>query len=324
MRSTSEIRARPFKTGVTTRPPLLALAALLLSAGAARADGPVCGGTEHHADTSLPQVLIDSVIISVDLDPSKNPGVSEPRAKSSDIGNYFNGIGGINNGNILSQSTLFSATATNAAASLAGGFTYLARLGQDLDPAVTAAAADARVKILQRPRIQTSHGVVARIFMGTMTPYPTGSYYDGWAYSGYSSIQQMQVGVTLDVTPWVASDGLILLEIAQQIGSDVDSVNIAKIGNVPTTSSKSAQAKMTVRDHETIILGGKVETTKSDSYSGVPVLKDIPLLGPLFRSSAKREDRSEILVLMRLTLLPTAEVERLTTRAEKNKTPGLQ
>jgi general secretion pathway protein D len=275
-------------------------------------------------DTFLPQVLIESVIISVDLSTSKNLGVSYQEAKSHGIGNYFNGIGAMNNGTVLNQSTFLSGAATNAAGSLPSGFSYLAHLGQDLDVSVTAAATDSRVKIHQCPRIQASHGIPAKIFVGTTTPYPTGSYYGGGAYGGYSSIQQMQVGVTLDVIPLINSEGLVVMEIAQQIDSVVGSVNIANIGNVPTTSSKSASTTVSVRDHETIMMGGLIETTKSDSYSGVPVLMDIPLLGALFRSTTKSDDRTELIVLIRPTVLPTPEVAALAAKAEKNKMPGVR
>jgi general secretion pathway protein D len=275
-------------------------------------------------DIVLPQVLIESVIIEVDLNNSKNLGVSYQEAKGHGIGQYFNGIGGINNGNMLNQSTFLSGTATNAAGSLPGGFSYLAHLGQDLDVSVTAAASDSHAKILQRPRIQTSHGVEASIFVGETTPYPTGSYYGGGAYGGYSSIQQMQVGVSLDVTPLVNPDGLVVLQIAQQIDSVSGYVNIANIGNVPQTSSKTANATVAVRDHETIILGGLIETTKNDSYSGVPLLMDIPGLGVLFRSSTKANTRSELIVLIRPTVLPTPEVAAMAARVEKNKMPGVR
>jgi general secretion pathway protein D len=278
----------------------------------------------NQLDTFLPQVLIESVIISVDLNNSRNLGVSYQEAKGHGIGNYFNGIGGINNGNMLNQSSFLSGSATNAAGSLPGGFSYLAHLGQDLDVSVTAAASDSRAKILQRPRIQTSHGVEATIFVGESRPYPTGSYYGGGAYGGYSSIQQMQIGVTLDVTPLINSEGLVVMQIAQQIDSVSGTVNIANIGDVPITSSKSASATVAVRDHETIILGGLIETSKNDSYSGVPVLMDIPLLGALFRSSTKTEDRTELIVLIRPTVLPTPEVAALAARAEKNKMPGVR
>jgi len=260
----------------------------------------------------------------VELNTSKNLGVSYQEAKGHGIGNYFNGIGGINNGNILNQSSFLSGTATNAAGALPGGFSYLAHLGQDLDVTVTAAASDSRAKILQRPRIQTSHGIEATIFVGESRPYPTGSYYGGGAYGGYSSIQQMQIGVTLDVTPLINSEGLVVMQIAQQIDSVSGTVNIANIGDVPITSSKSASATVAVRDHETIILGGLIETSKNDSYSGVPVLMDIPLLGSLFRSSTKTEDRTELIVLIRPTVLPTPEAAAMAARAEKSKMPGVR
>ena len=160
--------------------------------------------------------------------------------------------------------------------------------------------------------------------MGETTPYPTGSYYGGGAYGGYSSIQQMQVGVTLDVTPLINPDGLVVMQISQQIDSISGSVAIANIGNVPITSSKSASTTVAVRDHDTIILGGLIETTKNDNHSGVPVLMDIPLLGYLFRSSSKTDARSELIVLIRPTVLPTPEVAALAARAEKNKMPGVR
>jgi len=274
-------------------------------------------------DIVLAQVLIESVIIEVDLNKSRDLGVSYQEAKGHGIGNYFNGQGVINNNNIISPSTFLSGSATNAAGSLPGGFSYLAHLGQDLDVTVTAAATDSRAKIIQRPRVQASHGVNATLFVGETTPYPTGTSYGG-AFGGYSSIQQMQVGVTLSVTPLINPDGLVVMEIQQQIDSISGSVAIANIGNVPITSSKTASTTVAVRDHDTIILGGLIETSKNNSHSGVPVLMDIPLLGYLFRSSSKTDARTELIVLIRPTVLPTPEVAALAARAEKNKMPGVR
>ena len=93
---------------------------------------------------------------------------------------------------------------------------------------------------------------------------------------------------------------------------------------MPVTSEKDASAKVAVRDHDTIMLGGLIETDKNSNNSGVPLLKDIPLLGFLFRSSSKSETRSELIVLIRPTVLPTPEVAALTARAEKDKMPGVR
>ena len=287
------------------------LGAWLLGGAAARADG-------------LPQVLIEAVIIEVDLNTPKNHGAGCQEANDQSIGNYFNGISTINNGNVLHPTTLFSPTATNAAGALPGGFSYVAHLGQDLDAAVTAAASDSRATILQRPRVQTSHGAEATIFVCERTPpYPTGTYY-GSGYGSYATIRPMQFGVTLNVTPWVKPDGLVVMDLQQQIDWVSGSVAITNIGNVPITSSKTASTTVAVRDHDTIILGGLLETNKTETHSGVPVLKNIPLLGPLFRRTTKTNALSELIVLIRPTVLPIPEVAALAAKAEKSKKPGVR
>ena len=291
--------------------PLLVLGAWLLGGGAARAGGP-------------PLVLIEAVVIQVDLNTAKNHGVSHQEAKDHGIGNYFNCLATINNGTILKPTTFWSGTATNAAGALPGGFSYVAHLDQDLEVMVTAAATDSRATILQRPRVQTSHGVEAQIFVGETTPYPTGSYYGGGAYGGYSSIQQMQCGVTLDVTPWVKPDGLMVMDIQQQVERVSGSVAITNIGKVPITSLTTASTTVSVRDHDSIIVGGLLETNKTETHSGVPLLKAIPLLGSLFRRDTKSEARYELIVLIRPTVLPTPEVAALAAEAEKSKMPGVR
>jgi len=72
------------------------------------------------------------------------------------------------------------------------------------------------------------------------------------------------------------------------------------------------------------MLGGLIEVDKNSNNSGIPFLKDVPLLGYLFRSSEKDETRSELIVLLRPTVLPTPEVAALTARAEKDKMPGVR
>jgi general secretion pathway protein D len=277
-------------------------------------------------DVVLAQVLIEAVIIEVSLNTSSTLGVSYLEHKPHGIGNSFIGQGAINNNSFVTPGSFNLLNgATNAAGNLPSGFSYLASLGNnDLDVAVTALAADAHARILQRPRIQTSHAVPATLFVGESRPYPQGSYYGGGAFGGYSTIQQLQIGVSLEVTPLINPDGLVVMDIHQKIDSFKGNVTIQGVGDVPITSSKDATAKVAVRDRDTIMLGGLIETDKNSSNSGVPFLKDIPLLGYLFRSSEKDETRSELIVLIRPTVLPTPEVAALTARAEKDKLPEVR
>ena len=277
-------------------------------------------------DVVLAQVLIEAVVVEVSLNNSTTFGVSYLENKPHGFGNSFIGQGGINNGNVLTPGSFnILNSATNAAGNLPSGFSYLASLGNnDLDVSVTALAAEGRARILQRPRIQTSHAVPASIFVGESRPYPQGSYYGGGAFGGYSTIQQLQIGISLQVTPLINPDGLVVMDIATEIDSFKGNVTIQGVGDVPITSSKNATAKVAVRDHDTIMLGGLIETDKNSNNSGVPFLKDIPLLGYLFRSSERDETRSELIVLIRPTVLPTPEVAALAARSERAKMPGIR
>jgi general secretion pathway protein D len=269
-------------------------------------------------------VLIEAAVIEVTLNNSMTLGVSWLQTQPHG-GNNFLGQGAVNNNNILTPGSFnVISGATNAAANLPSGFSYLASLGNnDLDVSITALAANSKARILQRPRIQTSHAVPASIFVGESRPYPQGSYYGGGAFGGYSTIQQLQIGVSLQVTPLINPDGLVVMDIQTEIDSFTGNVTIQGVGDVPVTSSKNANAKVAVRDHDTIMLGGLIETDKNSQNSGVPFLKDVPLLGYLFRSSEHDEKRQELIVLLRPTVLPTPEVAALAARAERAKMPGV-
>jgi general secretion pathway protein D len=274
-------------------------------------------------DVVLAQVLIEAVVLEVTLTDSRDLGFSYLQHPQS-VGQWT-GVGAINNNNML-QANNFSGVsgATNASGAIPQGFSYLMSFGQDLDVTLTALQGNSRARILQRPRIQTSHNEPAHLFVGESRPYPTSSYYGGGAYGGYSSIQQLNIGVSLDVTPLINPDGLVVMDIQQEIDSFEGNVTIQNVGDVPITANKSASAKVSVRDHDTIMLGGLIETDKNKNASGVPYLMNIPLLGYLFRSSHSDESRKEFIVLLRPTVLPTPEIAALTATAEKNKMPGVR
>ena len=127
--------------------------------------------------------------------------------------------------------------------------------------------------------------------------------------------------MTLEVTPLINPDGLVVMDIHQTIESANGTVNIVNVGDVPITSRKEAAAKVSVRDRDTIILGGLIETSKNKSSSGVPFLKDVPYLGYAFRQPPEKEIRNELIVLIRPTVLPTPEIAAAAAASEKNAMP---
>jgi general secretion pathway protein D len=125
------------------------------------------------------------------------------------------------------------------------------------------------------------------------------------------------------VTPLINADGMVVMDInlnVQQLGptTTID-------GNaVPTTTQRSATATVSVKDRETIILGGFISDNVSSSHGGVPLLMDIPLLGYLFRSSNDTKERVELVALIRPTYLPTPESAALFAAQQRDKTPSIK
>lgn len=265
-------------------------------------------------DVLLAQVLIESIIMEVSIDNGKNIGVSY--LQNPQTFGKLTTAGGVNNGAQLLS------TFTNLAGQLPSGFSYFGSFGRDFDFAVTAAATDSRINVLSRPHIQTSHAVQATLFVGDTVPYVTGTLTDinGGSRSQY---QQTPIGITLTVTPLINPDGLVVMDIDQNI-QQLGTPQVIDGNPVPTTTERRASAKVAVRDRDTIALGGFITTTKSKTRSGVPYLMDIPVLGNLFRSRNDQTKRVELIVLIRPTVLPTPESAALAAANQRENLPGVR
>ena len=113
------------------------------------------------------------------------------------------------------------------------------------------------------------------------------------------------------------------MKIEETIDELDGTTTIEGVGAVPNTKSSSLSAEIAVRDGESVILGGIVRNSDNKSKSGVPYLKDIPLLGYLFRSTTSSKKRQESIVLMRPTVLRTPELAALQVDIERRHMPGI-
>lgn len=289
---------------------------------ATRADMDTIKSIVGKLDVVLAQVLIEAIIVDVTLGKDKSLGISgaqEPQKLNTDL----TGAGGMVNGNSFFNFLNASSNAFSAfTGSLPSGFSYFGRVDQGWDFTLTALASDSRVNILSRPRIQTSHAVPATLFIGQTIPYINGTTTDinGGNRSTY---EQRDVGINLSVLPLINPEGLVVMDIQEDIEQLGNNVIID--GNpIPQTVRRSASAKVAVRDGDTIILGGFISTTKSKSKSGVPFLSDIPLLGYLFRQTTDHNERDELAVLMHPKVLPTPEVAAIAADEDQRQMPGVR
>ena len=321
-------------------------------------------------DSILAQVLIEAIIVNVTLSDGMDTGVnilmneakgSNPQYISGSInggpstinipspsvpnnpgqGGFGAEGGGGNGGANTVAEAAGSAVGTFSSTMLSGGFSYLSRYENGLDFAMSALAQNSSAKVMQTPRIQTSHAVPATFFNGEQVPYQGSSGYGGFnsGYGGFNSgfnsgfggiTQFLNVGITLDVTPYITPDDLVVMEIAQTISElegfvDMGGGQTEGSGmKAPQTTEREASSTISVKDGDTILLGGFIRSAKTDTESGVPFLKDVPLLGNLFKNNSKTSKRSELLVLIRPTILDTPEEAALMSQKERMRLPGVR
>jgi len=285
---------------------------------ASKADLVTISNIIEKLDVVLAQVLIEAIVMEVKVGSGLDYGFSYLQKNPTTI-NSFAGIGALKNVPFLNAAA-FGAGASNA---LGGGFSYAASFF-DFDATMTAMANDSRVNIISKPRIQTSHAVPANLFVGQTRPYVTGSYSYFGGGGPQTQFQQQQIGLTLQVLPLINAEGLVVMDIGIKVQNIGENIPIDANFSVPETIDRQAEAKVAVRDRETVMLGGFISKQRNLSKSGVPILKDIPLLGALFRSTKDTDSRTELVALIRPTVLPSPKDAALLAVEERRNLPALR
>ena len=157
-----------------------------------------------------------------------------------------------------------------------------------LDVQLSALEDEGRGRILSNPKVITSDNKKAIIQQGKSIPYKT------YSQSG-TQTQFAEAVLGLEVTPSVTKDGFIKLEILAK-KDQADFVNTSE--GVPTIDKKQASTLLYVKDGETAVIGGIYEREEGSSENGIPGLKNIPLLGWLFKKQTKLDDRTELLIFI--------------------------
>ena len=147
---------------------------------------------------------------------------------------------------------------------------------------------------------------------------PSGSVGD---VSTTSSVQFRDTGVILNVTPRVNPGGLVFMEIKQELSEP--GANRDPTGNVPI-SKRTIDTELAVQSGQTVVLGGLISHTQRTSDSGVPVLKDLPLLGGLFGNQSNSGERRELLVVITPQVIRSAERARAVTEEYRSRFKGLE
>jgi general secretion pathway protein D len=178
-----------------------------------------------------------------------------------------------------------------------GDFTLkVARTGEiDINVTLSAMAANGEVRILSRPVLLAQNNQEARILIGAERPFvqvyralPTD------AAVRDQVVQYRDVGTSLSIVPTINEEGYVNLQVAQEVSTATSETQFG----APVISTREASTHLFIRDGHTAVLGGLIDRQDSRSRSGVPLLKDIPLVGMLFGTTQRNFSQSELFLFI--------------------------
>lgn len=167
------------------------------------------------------------------------------------------------------------------------------------------------VRVLSAPSLLVRNNSEATINIGESISVNSVSFNPVNSSTGsFTNTQFLRTGITLSVTPRVNPGGLVYLTISQEVSTP--SARPADGGN-PDINNRSLNTEVAVNSGATVLLGGLIQERSSETESGIPGLRRIPLLGKLFENTTNDDSRTELLVLITPTVISTGdEMNRVT------------
>lgn len=249
-------------------------------------------------DVQRPQVMIEAAIVEVSGDVADRLGAQLGFGEDLPSGGFaataFGGSG-------PSLQSILVALGAPAGAALATGATAGLSNG-DFGVLVQALSSSARANLLSTPSVTTLDNHPATIVVGQNVPFRTGSFAtDGNTATPFTTIEREDVGITMEVLPRVTANGIVRLEIAQEVSS-VANTSFAGAADL-VTNRRLINTTVEAMNGGTIVLGGLITDDRQDVEAKVPGFGDLPVVGPLFRSRGRDITRRTLFVFLRPSIL---------------------
>lgn len=250
-------------------------------------------------DAAPPQVLVQALIAEVTLDESASWGLD------FDLFDF--------GGDMYD----FGMSAAGAGVATSVGLPNLSLTSADFGLAVRALEGQGRLEVLSRPSIQINNNEEGNILVGDDIAIieSVNTFENGRTQA---NVTRRNVGIEMLVRPSISSDGFVRMEIAPQISSLSSQVTqISEDFAAPIINTREVQTTVTVRNGETVVIGGLIQTFNDNRNTSVPLFGDLPGVGWLFRTREKNNRRTELLVVLTPRIIPggpggVAEARRVT------------
>lgn len=273
-------------------------------------------------DTQTPQVRIEARIVLANDNFQRDLGIQwGPSLNLDGSNNKYRSIQfprsiSVGNSNLGDLSTFLPGYAVDALPGNATGGTLGFRLGSvsdifNLDLKLQYLESESLGRVVSRPSISVLDNRTASIVQGSRVPFVTSS-----ANSG-PSVSFQEVGININVTPQITSDGSVILKISTK-SNDVSS---SSVGGNPLTNIREASTEMLVKSGRTAVMGGVFKTSDTNSRGGVPGLMNLPFVGWLFSNKSRTQVREETLIFITPYILNDPRVANSAPTSETSLNP---
>jgi general secretion pathway protein D len=255
----------------------------------------------HDLDRAVPQVLIKVLVAEVTHD------------NNIDIGAEFAALNLRANGNGSKAATDFGLKQAT------GGLTATV-LETNFQATLHALESMGKLDVLSRPYILASDNQLASIIVGQSVPIPINSQITDTG-NIINSLEYVDVGIILNVTPHINPEGLVILDVNPEISSLTgQTVAISNGVGAPVFDTRSAMSRVGVLDGKTIVIGGLMEDKKTETVTQVPFLGSIPIIGELFKRHQQDKTKTELLIFLTPHVAESPEQLKQMSQDELNGT----
>jgi general secretion pathway protein D len=297
-----------------------------LVVSATPADWATLRGVIGDLDVRRRQVFVEAIILEATTDALRSLGIELRGA--TEIGGSAVGFGQVN---LSALGTAAIDPTSLPGLLLAAASNKLVRLpnGQQV-PAfttlLTALENQSDVNVLSAPNMVTTDNEEAEIVVGRNVPFVASRATSSSNLSNlFTTIERHDVGITLRMTPRITADDYVHLTLFEEV-SDIDPLPSPAIGDPnlvgPTTTIRSASTVVGSRDGQTIVIGGLLADTVRLDERGVPFLKDVPVLGSLFRRDDNRRVKTNLLVFLTPHVIASDAQMAENSLRERNRMPA--
>ncbi|HMB32309.1 MAG TPA: type II secretion system secretin GspD, partial [Desulfohalobiaceae bacterium] len=249
-------------------------------------------------DSPRKQVYVEAAILEVSSETTLNLGLQwQGGGEVGSEGIFYGASQGLAGTNV-DDITKRLQTSGLSFGILSFPFTYQGNTYYSLGSFLKASQQDNKVHIVSNPQLITMENEEAKVVVAENRPFLT-SQQTTETENDYSNYEYKDVGVTLKVTPLINNKGWIKLSIYQEL-SRVDPTQITGdlTATTPVTRKRTAETTVRVKDGNTVVIAGLIEDKKSNSETKIPILGDIPYVGPLFTTQDNKNKKTNLMVFI--------------------------